>query len=233
MPAPGDRRPNRRPRRRVWRGDDDRMGRKIVIVGNGGVGQECAAGIEAADFVIRCNDCRSYRPGGGRTDAVAVCNTGRPAKAMLAAAEWRSHPAVAAASEIWCVRDPQKFAELRPALARGHPRLDDFCDDYTAGFAAFCAQADKTHVIIGRRAHEALDKLLTAAGAAPYVVPSTGLIVIGEVLDRNPDADVAIAGFDHSGWDGHPFAAERRVVDGYVAAGRLRRLAERQLACLA
>ena len=34
-----------------------------------------------------------------------------------------------------------------------------------------------------------------------------------------------LAGFGHVGWDGHPFAAERQLVDSYIVAGRLKRFA--------
>ena len=52
------------------------MGRRIVIVGNGEIGDGLAEAIDAADLVMRFNDCRSVGPGGERTDIVAVCNTG-------------------------------------------------------------------------------------------------------------------------------------------------------------
>ncbi|OWV79365.1 Urease operon accessory protein [Rhizobium sp. R635] len=205
------------------------MIKKIVIVGNGEVGEGQAGIIDAADFVIRFNDCRSYGAGGSRTDAVAVCNTGRPAKAMLGSPAWRAHPGIVAAREIWSVRDPKKFAAMRAPLAVSHPELDDFCDDYTGAFGAFCADAGKTHVVIGKALHEAVDASLSAFAPVPYVVPSSGMIVIAEVLDKYTEAEVMLAGFGHAGWEWHPFAAERQLVDTYVAAGRLSRLGEKML----
>ncbi|ARO31428.1 urease-associated protein [Rhizobium sp. NXC14] len=202
---------------------------KIVIVGNGEIGEGQAGIIDAADFVIRFNDCRSYRTGGSRTDAVAVCNTGRPAKAMLGSPEWRAHPGVVSAREIWSVRDPEKFAAMRAPLAVSHPDLDDFCDDYTDAFAAFCAETGKAHIVIGKTVYEAVDASLSAFEPAPYVVPSSGMIVTAEVLDKYAEAEVMLAGFGHVGWEWHPFAAERQLVDTYVAAGRLTRLGEKTL----
>ncbi|UVD59175.1 Urease operon accessory protein [Rhizobium sp. Pop5] len=195
-----------------------------MIVGNGEVGDGMAGIIDAADFVIRFNDCRSYGAGGSRTDAVAVCNTGRPAKAMLGSSEWRDHPGVVAAREIWSVRDPEKFAAMRAPLAVSHPDLDDFCDDYTEAFDAFCAKTGKAHVVIDKSVHEAVDVSLSAFAPAPYVVPSSGMIVIAEVLNKYAGAEVALAGFGHVGWEWHPFAAERQLVDAYIAAGRITRL---------
>ncbi|MBB2693619.1 UNVERIFIED_ORG: hypothetical protein GGI63_004504 [Rhizobium esperanzae] len=202
---------------------------KIVIVGNGEVGEGEAGIIDAADFVVRFNDCRSYGAGGRRTEAIAVCNTGRPAKAMLGSPEWRAHPGVVSAREIWSVRDPEKFAAMRVPLAVSHPDLDDFCDDYTEAFGAFCAETCKVHVVIDKSIHEAVDASLSAFAPAPYVVPSSGMIVIAEVLSKFPGAEVMLAGFGHVGWEWHPFAAERQLVDSYIAAGRLRRLGGKML----
>ncbi|WP_197486874.1 Urease operon accessory protein [Rhizobium bangladeshense] len=200
-----------------------------MIVGNGEVGEGEAGIIDAADFVIRFNDCRSYGAGGSRTDAVAVCNTGRPAKAMLGSLEWRTHPGVVSAREIWSVRDPDKFAAMRAPLAVSHPDLDDFCDDYTEAFGAFCAETGKTRVVIDKSIHEAADASLAAFAPTPYVVPSSGMIVIAEVLNTYAEAEVMLAGFGHVGWEWHPFAAERQLVDSYIAAGRLRRLGGKML----
>jgi hypothetical protein len=204
------------------------MRRRIAIVGNGEIREDAAGIIDAADCVIRFNGCRSYGAGGTRTDVVAVCNTGLPAKTMLGSAEWRAHPAVVAASEIWSVRDPAKFAELRPLLALSHPELDDFCDDYTDGFGAFSAGAAKTHRVIGRAVHEAIDHALLAFAPGRYVVPSSGMIVIGWVLEQFPGDEVVLAGFGHAGWEWHPFAAEKKLVEHYVAAGRVSRVAAGQ-----
>ncbi|MFS8044322.1 Urease operon accessory protein [Rhizobium sp. BR 314] len=200
-----------------------------MIVGNGDVAPELAATIDAADLVIRFNDCRSMGAGGGRTDVVAVCNTGRPARAMLGSAAWRKSPAVASASEIWSVRDPRKFAALRAPLEISHPELDDFCDDYTDQFTAFCQATGKRHVVIDQSVHDGVDAALAAYEPGSYVVPSSGMIVIAEVLSHHPDADVAIAGFGHVGWGEHPFAAEKRLVDAYISLGRLRRLDDTNL----
>jgi hypothetical protein len=200
-------------------------GHRIVIVGNGEIAGGAAGEIDAADLVVRFNDCRSIATGGSRTDVVAVCNTGRPARAMLGSADWRDSDPVVTAAEIWSVRDPRKFFAMRAPLMLSHPELDDFCDDYTDEFTAFCNATGKRHVVIDQSVHDGVDEALGAYEPAPYVVPSSGMIVIAELLIRHPDADIAIAGFGHMGWDGHPFAAEKQLVDRYISLGRLRRIA--------
>ncbi len=200
-------------------------GRRIMIVGNGPVPEGAAGLIDAADLVIRFNDCRSVGAGGSRTDIVAVCNTGRPGKAM-AQAGWAGSPPVRAAAAIWCVRDPEKFAAMREPLSRSHPDLDDFCDDYTAGFAGIAVANGKAHLVLSRACHEALEAELAVHAPPPYVVPSSGLVTIAHVLSSPAFADdaVCLAGFGHQGWEWHPFAAERAWVEAHVAAGRLSRI---------
>ncbi|MCQ2003434.1 Urease operon accessory protein [Rhizobium sp. NRK18] len=204
------------------------MVRRIAIVGNGPVPQDAAARVDGCDFVIRFNDCRSLTSERGRTDVVAVCNTGRPGKQMLYESDWRDIAAVRAAASIWCVRDPLKFDEMRAVLGESHPDLDDFCDDYTDGFAAFAAESGKGFRVIDRQVHERLDADLAAVGAGAYVVPSSGMVAIAEVLTHHagPEDTILLAGFGHQGWDGHPFAAEKVLVDRYAAEGRLIRISD-------
>ena len=208
-------------------------GRHIVIVGNGEIAPLAAPVIDAADLVVRFNECGSFGRGGTKTDIVAVCNTGRPAKAMLSSDAWKTSAPVTMASALWSVRDPAKFAAMRAPLAVSHPELDDFCDDYTDAFAAFAAATGKTHEVIGAAVHEATDSALAPYAPGRYVAPSSGLIVVMAFLSGRaaaaPFDTISIAGFSHVGWEGHPFAAERRLVDAWVADGRLTRIAEPDL----
>lgn len=201
-------------------------GRTIMIVGNGDVPKGAAATIDAADVVIRFNDCRSVGTGGTKTDIIAVCNTGRPALAMLGGGRWKNSAAVRQTREIWSVRSGEKFDGMRAELAETHPDLDDFCDDYTAGFESFTMATGRAHRIVSIAVHEQLDRDLARFAPSPYVVPSSGMVVIADVVAGFASADdhIVIAGFGHVGWALHPFGAERRYVEALVAEGRLRRL---------
>ncbi|MDX3924449.1 MAG: Urease operon accessory protein [Shinella sp.] len=199
--------------------------RTIMIVGNGRVPDGAPEAIDVADVVIRFNDCRSFGIAGRKTDVIAVCNTGRPALSMLGGGAWKASAAVRQASEFWCVRDPAKFAAMRKPLSASNPELDDFCDDYTDGFASFASATGRPMRIIPADVHDELDRALDAMGAQPYVVPSSGAVVIADVLGSyaRPQDTVVIAGFSHEGWQWHPFAAEKLWTDDLVRAGRLRR----------
>ena len=201
-------------------------GRSIMIVGNGTLDPDAAPIIDAADLVMRFNDCRSLGNGGSRTDIVVVCNTGRPAKRMLEEPGWRDNPAVITADTIWCVRDPEKFAAMRAPLAVSHPELDDFCDDYTEGFAAFARTEGKAFHVVPAATHDHVDDNLAAFQPPAYVCPSTGLVAVAEFLTHfsAPGDRVSLAGFGHQGWEWHPWEAERRWVDHLVAQKQLQRL---------
>lgn len=200
-------------------------GRTIMIVGNGPVKAHVGAAIDAADIVIRFNDCRTYGQAGTKTDIVAVCNTGRPAVAMLTGSSWKADAPVRRAKGIWCVRSPEKFAALRPEIEKRWPELADLCDDYTDDFRAFAEAAGHTFRVVPAAVHDAVETALGAFAPGDYVVPSSGMIVIADVLANARSGDrVLIAGFGHVGWEGHPFAAERRYVDQLITAGRLGRL---------
>ncbi|MCD2173805.1 Urease operon accessory protein [Rhizobium sp. C4] len=199
-----------------------------MVVGNGDIGPNAREAIADAHAVVRFNDCRSAGADAARTDIVVVCNTGRPGKKMLGEPGWRAHPSVNAADEIWCVRDPEKFAEMRAPLAVSHPELDDFCDDYTDGFRAYAGSAGKGFRVVPRAVHERLDEALSAFSPAPYVVPSTGLVTIADLIENRMEGDdhIALAGFSHQGWDGHPWDAERDYLEPLEAKGLVRRITE-------
>jgi hypothetical protein len=199
------------------------MARTIMIVGNGEIAPDLAGAIDAADIVMRFNDCRSIGNGGSKTDIVTVCNTGRPGRQMVEGGEWKKNPAVLAASSIWCVRDPAKFAAMRPSIIAEHPELNDFCDDYTNGFSALSKETGKAFHVIPGSTHERLDEELAAYRPAPYVVPSTGLVAVSEFLNSfvQPGDGVQLAGFGHQGWEWHPWEAERRWVAERVSEGKL------------
>lgn len=202
------------------------MRRSVVIVGNGEIEPGLAGAIDAADIVMRFNDCRSLGAGGSKTDIVAVCNTGRPGKKMLEEPGWRDNPCVLSASTIWSVRDPSKFAAMRTPLAITHPELDDFCDDYTGGFAAFAAETGKAHHIIPAETHDELDDELCPLKPPRYVVPSSGLVALAEFLTnfRKQHDTIALVGFGHRGWEWHPWEAERQWVEARIAENKLKRL---------
>ncbi len=201
-------------------------GRSIVIMGNGTPERDVRAEVDGADLVVRFNGCRNFGGASGtRSDIVAVCNTGEPARAMLAGG-WSDLPAVRAATAVWGVRSPDAFARRRAGVLARRPDLSDFFEDRTDDFASFARSAGKGFLLFGPAVLDRLDADLAPLTDGDYVVPSSGLMAIDHVLNAvaAPGDDVAIAGFGHEGWSGHPFAAERRLVDRYERDGRLRRL---------
>lgn len=201
------------------------MAKTIAVVGNGEIAAGSAQQIDACDMVVRFNLCRSYGAGGVKSDVIALCNTGRPAKHMLSSVDWLSHPAVQKAGEIWSVRSADKFNEMRPEVLSRHPELDDFFEDFTPEIASLAARFGKSHRVIDRALHEAVDVHLAKLTGEPYVCPSSGLVALVHILKKvkGPGDEVLIAGFGHQGWALHPFEAEKRLIDAWVAKGDLKR----------
>jgi len=200
------------------------MHRRFVLIGNGSIDPMVRSQVDPSDQIIRFNDCRNFDSLPVRTDVVAVCNTGRPARNMVAGTAWRRHPAVEKAREIWSVRPNRLFTADRARIIRDYPELLDLCDDYTQDFAEFCGMTGKQHRIIGEEIHAAVAESLLDYQPSRYVTPSSGLLVIEHVLRHFPENAACLVGFDHSGWSGHPFAAERALINAYVESGLLRRL---------
>ncbi|WP_349963440.1 glycosyltransferase family 29 protein [Rhizobium sp. ZPR3] len=198
--------------------------RTIAVIGNGAVDRRYAATIESHDLIIRFNDCRNFEECATRTDVVAVCNIGRAAKKLLSSPDWRNRPCVLEASQIWSTRDPLILPAMKRRLAESHPDLYDLCDDHTNDFGLFCAQTKKQHVVIPQSSYEAVFEELTAYWSGSYVTPSSGVIAISGALARFPNATITLAGFGHEGWEGHPFSAEKLLVDIWCQTTRVRRL---------
>jgi hypothetical protein len=202
------------------------MARQIMIIGNGAIGEGVAELANASDMVVRFNLCSSYSDKDQRCDVIALCNTGRPGKAMAQSLEWRAHPAFRSAREIWSVRDGWKFQEMKPEVLARYPELDDFFEDFADEFAAIAKTEGKEHQVLSRDLHEALDAEIAQLTDEPYVCPSSGLVAIAQILNTIKQAGdrVLIAGFTHQGWALHPFDAEKRLIDGWVAKGDLTRV---------
>lgn len=202
------------------------MAKRIIIIGNGEIAQGVAELADASDMVVRFNLCSTYGASGHKCDVVALCNTGRPAKQMAFSAEWRAHPAVQSAGEIWSVRDAAKFHDMKPQIIARYPELDDFFEDFTDEFAALAKREGKSDCVIDRAVHEALDAEMSRLDGASYVCPSSGLVAIAHILKnvKQPSDEVLIAGFGHQGWALHPFVAEKRLIDEWAAQGHLIRV---------
>ncbi|MDQ0473888.1 Urease operon accessory protein [Labrys wisconsinensis] len=177
----------------------------------------------SADLVIRFNDCRSAGEDAWRTDVVAVPNSGIDGKAIVENPSWVTVPGIAAAAEIWCVRDPVWLDAIRPEFVRAYPGFEDMCIDYSGGIQEICDRHGKRLRILSAATHQRLDEELAAFSPPPYAVPSSGLIVAADVLwnvastvDR-----IVVAGFSHQGSGEHPWVAEEQWVDRKVAEGKL------------
>lgn len=197
---------------------------KVALVGNGPVAQDYSAIIDSCDVVVRVNMCSTYGGNTGtRLDVLALCNTGVAAVHVM---NPRSNHFIGRAPEIWLSRNPCLYNEMRLHF-RGQ-MAEQFFEEYSW---VVTGPAFKGKVIramdytLGATLFEKLGKLQ----GQPFVMPSTGIRLLEELI-QSPDllpqrpSMVYVVGFTHEGWPGHPWAAERALVDQYVAEGRVTRL---------
>lgn len=168
-----------------------------------------------SDLVIRFNavDNQSATWTGRRTDVLYIRGHGRPAYMFVE----RAIPFDGVDRPLRVMLDFYRY---------DRPDLDAYDGvDYTEqvseknGFmsASYLDEA----VVIRSRA------LLRAEGSR--LIPSLGFVALVHVLEDPALAahDKYIAGFGFSGWNGHPWAVEKRIVERWLASGALKRAGSR------
>ena len=207
--------------------------KSLAIVGSAQLEKDYSGFIDSCDLVIRFNNCKNYNVHSGkRTDILVLNNSGSPDnnRTLAFMLKPRSEeevqqemPYLGMAKQIWFVRpmgtflqefyktriDPDnRFREagLRDALLRPY-------------LAVEIAKAQNITVDLFV---EVWEKLLDY-GATSAVLPSTGVLGIEMILaDSLFNAyKKYIVGFGWSGWEGHPWLLEQRLVSDYLKQGRL------------
>jgi hypothetical protein len=171
--------------------------RTVALVGNGPVGRDNAAEIDAADLVIRMNRAQMCGVAGRRTD-VLVLNAylekafGAYGKPIVGAARRD-------AREIWVRHNKpgRSIIDGRPIVTFGRDTM-------------LRASAN-----------------LAAHGAPPERdTPSLGASALQYLIERS-EAEILLYGFTHKGNEVHCWDAERRWTDSLVADGLVRRIPQK------
>lgn len=176
----------------------------ISLVGNGPIRSDEAAHIDASDVVVRMNRAQRCGGAGKRTDILVLSRIsvighffGPPVSRL----------ALRGCKEVWVLKQDLLSAQetaLVTKLAAG--RLELAFDDSEISFAR--------------------DMLKLHGAHAEKDLPSQGATVLGVLLLRT-DATIKVLGFTHEGWQGHPWAAERRWFDSLAQTGRIEKISGR------
>lgn len=198
----------------------------VAIIGNGDLLTDHSARIDACDYVIRINMVRGIGGNyGDKMDYLVLCNTGVAAVTVMSPKHNRN---IAKAKRIILARNPALYTDIG-AQFMGQRAAEFFVDfSHVATGPGFKhARVDCVDYEVGL----AIMTKLTKFSQEPFVMPSTGMRVIEEVIENpqtfgfaGPISQIFVAGFTYEGWPGHPWNAERALTDHYIAQGLVTRL---------
>jgi hypothetical protein len=199
----------------------------VVIVGNAPLGYDYSGLVDAADVVVRLNDCKRYLGRSGtKTTILCVNNSGVPARGYIAQTPLLTNPLCGGVGEFWFPRD--MHTHLRWVRRVRHDRDHEY-QDLTDGIVAANRLFTKTLVRGSAAMNDALYTTLQTierANGVPdrsFECPSTGALAMAWALadPRFREHRVVLVGFRFEGWEGHPWRAERQWVDEHVRSGRV------------
>ncbi|PZO79303.1 MAG: hypothetical protein DI629_09555 [Mesorhizobium amorphae] len=198
--------------------------KRLVIVGNGPLGRDWSAHVDAADFVLRFNEPKAgIGLSGTRTDRLMMANSGKPMQRRLRDPALIGSPIFRAAREVVLAYHPdiiQRFFPRPNVLSRIKGRRADWT---WATILAF-GRAGKTVSVLPRQFYlDGCAALGLSDATMREVFPSTGYFGVWDALERFPAAEwrIELVGFSWAGWRRHAWGDERSFVERAAAEGRL------------
>lgn len=183
--------------------------KKIAVIGNGWVNPNRAAMIDNFPYVVRFNKCDNFERSGTKTSAIVFATFG-PAGEMNSS-QAVNQKAISLAEEFIFTKHPDILCEEIIS-----PKLFPNCDstgwrDWSLEISAHHVRGRPTNYIPSKIYRLAV-KLLSEAGATEPFEPSSGFLAL-MYLRSKMSCKITLFGFTHEGWTGHPFAAEKAVID--------------------
>lgn len=184
---------------RKWKG-------RIALVGNGPISNDCSNDIDAHHFVIRFNSCPNYGDTGYRTDILVLTNTGPPARGFAYGQSPIGSRALASTRKVWFTYSPELVAT---ASVGSDPET----------WTEYSREIVARHNFEGRwryldpQIYWAAQSKLSNLGAAAYSRPSSGMLTLFHIRKHFRWPRVTLYGFTHEGWPGHPWQAEKSLIE--------------------
>jgi hypothetical protein len=200
--------------------------KKIVIVGNADVKADHSEFVNSCDLVVRFNLCRNYKKNtGDRVDILCLVNSWKPGRRHCKSGEVSQLCFIKSLKQVWFYAPPKPFwNNICAHIFKDIQALE--YREYSKKIIERNGLSDKHIEYTQKEIHEALHKKLQANGAAKYSLPSSGMSVIEKIVsgEKYQEYKKYIVGFTYEGWSGHPWAAEKKLIDDYMASGILIRL---------
>jgi len=222
---------------------DKKSKKTLVIVGNAPLDRDFSEIIDSCDCVIRFNNCKNYIINSGKkTDILILNNTGNLSSQNTLNLMLKNRtkeeiknelPYMKNVKHVWFIRPDMIF--LNGFIKNMFPKDNAFRDKELASFKIIGTRdlitemikaqkisKNKVRVITKHLYMRVWDKLILY-GTADAIVPSTGVLGIEMILDdpNFHDYEKYIVGFSWKGWNGHPWQAEKLLVNKYIKNGTL------------
>jgi hypothetical protein len=201
------------------------MARKtLYIVGNGPVGRDMSAEIDAADFVVRFNEPKaSIGMSGVKTDILFLCNAGKPMQRRLETPDFLASAIVRNAGQVILAYHPIIIDRYFPK-PNFLSRLKGRREDWTFATIMALGGIGKASIVFPASFYmDGCRELGLPDDKMASVYPSTGYFGIFYALRHFSAAEWAISlcGFSWEGWKRHAWADERKWVEDRVRQGLL------------
>ncbi|MGY6409639.1 MAG: hypothetical protein ACXIUV_01235 [Alkalilacustris sp.] len=193
--------------------------REIAIVGNGPVEADVSAHVDRADLVIRFNAAGNWGgPTGRKFDVWVISNSNTHGRIGIGPLR----PGLSdMPQEIWFTRNATAMA-LREAPDRKDIGTDGFYSDSSRSIIARNRLSQPCWAISQSGWIRATREIAMHSDRRMEALhPSSGILTVLYCLHNVADVRIGICGFSFSGWEGHDWQAERRLVASLVESGRL------------
>ncbi|WP_162561126.1 hypothetical protein [Methylobacterium terrae] len=197
----------------------------LIVVGNAPVENNHESLVDTADCVVRFNKCENYgKNTGTKTDILVLGNLGAHSLDWSKDNKLSSFPFWREISEIWFPRDRDIYIKYRDIytnkiIDQAPPGpINDYKNHIIAG-----NKISAEIICLPKEVNEFSFLLLSCLCDNPFSMPSTGFLTLMYILtcERFSNYKIGLIGFGFSGWDGHPWSAEREAVAKFEASGQV------------
>lgn len=194
--------------------------KRITIVGNGPIAENSGHFIDGSDVVVRFNSCPSYNKGSGiKVDYLSICNTGWNGHQFGCTDDRLNFDPILKAKKIFFTTQPQ----FRVLSLIGRNFINHNFSEYSFDIIKKFSITKDRIIYFRRDQLRCLRKKLACFGVFYGISPSSGAVVLDYFI-HNPEYmnyRIYLYGFTFSGWFGHPWLLEERLVNYYAERGRV------------
>lgn len=197
--------------------------KKIAIIGNGDINNDCSHIIDSCDFVLRFNLCRNYGgTSGNKIDTLCLVNTGRPGKNFAKHQQVRGQRFALQASRILFSR-PKNTILKNSALKLTNNKS---YIDYSNKIITENQLKNKDIEYVSKELSASLWEKLLQFGKPEGPQPSSGICAIEHIVSNQTfkNHKIFFTGFSWQGSSKHPWSLERQLIQSYIENNTLTQL---------